>query len=126
MNRYLLALAATFTVCFSVLADDKPKGDADNTSKNQRDRQGDTKTPLDQSNAAADLKITADIRQALVKDKSFTMTATNIKIITTAGGRVTLRGPVATGDEKTKIFQIAESVAGVGKVENQLEVKATK
>jgi len=125
MNRYLLTLVVTLTVCFSILADDKPK-DADNSSKNQRDRQGDTKTPLDQLNAPADLKMTADIRQALVKDKSFTMTAKNIKIITKAGGKVTLRGPVATADEKAKIFQIAESVAGAGKVENQLEVKATK
>jgi len=125
MNRYLLALAATLTVSFSVLAEDKPK-DADNTSKNQRDRQADTKTPLDQSNAPGDLKVTADIRQALVKDKSFTMIAQNVKIITTAGGRVTLRGPVSTAAEKAKIFQIAESVAGAGKVENQLEVKATQ
>lgn len=76
-----------------------------------------------QSNSPEDLKITQAIRQAVVKDESLTMTAKNVKIIT-AGGMVTLRGPVNTAEEKMKIDSIAKSVAGNSKVENQLEVKA--
>jgi len=106
-------------------AADEKKVDADNTGKNQRDRAAESKTPGDQSNSPEDLKITQAIRQSVVKDKSLTMTAKNIKIIT-AGGLVTLRGPVNSAEEKTKIEQVAKSAAGAAKVDNQLEVKATE
>lgn len=96
---------------------------ADNTGKNERDRSGETKTPGDQSNAPKDLKITQAIRQAVVKDKSLTMTAKNVKIIT-VGGQVTLRGPVNSVEEKTKIEKLAKTAAGEARVDNQLEVKA--
>ena len=79
-------------------------------------------TSGDQSNSPEDVKITAAIRRAVVADDSLTMTATNVKIIT-ANGVVTLRGPVNTAAEKTRIGQIAAKNAGGAKVENQLEVK---
>jgi len=94
----------------------------DNTGKNERDRSGETMTSGDQSNSPEDVKITAAIRRAVVADDSLTMTATNVKIIT-ANGVVTLRGPVNTAAEKTRIGQIAAKNAGGAKVENQLEVK---
>ena len=94
----------------------------DNSGKNERDRSGETKTSGDQSNSSQDTKITADIRRAIVKDSSLTMTAKNVKIITT-GGVVTLRGPVNNSEEKTKIEQLAAAAAGGAKIDNQLEVK---
>jgi osmotically-inducible protein OsmY len=48
--------------------------------------------------------------------------AQNVKIMT-QDGKVTLRGPVKSDDEKKKIEDIALAVAGVGKVDNQLEVE---
>ncbi len=99
-------------------------GDADNSAKNERDRDDATLTPGDQGNTAADRDITQKIRKALVIDASgYSMTAKNIKIIT-ADGKVTLRGPVKTDAEKTGIVAIAKNVAGDGNVEDQLEVKA--
>ena len=98
---------------------------ADNTDKNDRDRSGETKTSGDQSESPEDIKITAAIRRAVVADDSLTMTATNVKIIT-ANGVVTLRGPVKTTEEKTKIGQLAKANAGKAKIENQLEVKSAK
>jgi hyperosmotically inducible protein len=53
------------------------------------------------------------------------MTATNVKIIT-VDGKVTLRGPVKTAAEKTRIGQIATKEAGKATVDNQLEVKESK
>ena len=47
--------------------------------------------------------------------------AQNIKIVT-QNGKVTLRGPVATGDEKLQIETIARRVAGATKVDSQLDV----
>jgi len=96
--------------------------EADNTGKNERDRAGETKTPVDQSNTPEDLKLTQTIRQAVIKDDSLSMTAKNVKIIT-AGGQVTLRGPVQSPEEKATIEKLAREAAGQGKVDSQLEVK---
>jgi osmotically-inducible protein OsmY len=107
-----------------VVADDKTPA-ADNTAKNERDRSGETQTSGDQSNSPEDLKITADIRQAIMKDSSLSTTAQNIKIIT-VDRQVTLRGPVNTKEEKTRIAKLASAVAGQAKVDDQLEIKEVK
>jgi osmotically-inducible protein OsmY len=93
----------------------------DNTGRNVRDRDGNTLTPGDQSESKADLDLTQRIRQAIVADDSLSTTAHNVKIITT-DGVVTLRGPVNSDQEKTKITAAAKNIAGVKQVENQLEV----
>ena len=49
------------------------------------------------------------------------LNAQNVKIITEEGS-VTLRGPVATADEKQKIEMIAHKVAGEKNVNSQLEI----
>jgi osmotically-inducible protein OsmY len=48
--------------------------------------------------------------------------AQNVKIMT-VDGRVTLRGPVNTDEEKRLIGEIADRIAHSGNVDNQLEVK---
>ncbi len=98
---------------------------ADNTGKNERDRSGETLTPIDQSNDPADIKITADTRKMLIEDDSLSMNAKNCKVITTAGGAVTLRGPVDSAKEKKTIAKHAKK-AGATSITNQLEVKTTK
>ena len=55
-----------------------------------------------QSQSKADLAITQKIRQAIVKDKTLSMTAHNCKVITQHGA-VTLRGPVNSAAEKDAI-----------------------
>ena len=125
MKRTLLTVACSGAICLTrLLADDKTPP-VDNTTQNERDRSGETKTSGDQSNSSEDVKITADIRRAIVKDSSLSVTAQNIKIIT-VNGQVTLLGPVNTAEEKTKIAQLAKSVAGNARVDNQLEVKESK
>src|SRR5205814_5251193 len=119
MKRTTLSLICISTLALSAVAQEtKP----DNTGKNERDRSTETKTSGDQSNSSEDTKITADIRRAIVKDSSLTMTAKNVKIIT-AGGTVTLRGPVHSAEEKTKIEQLAAAAAKGAKIDNQLEIK---
>jgi hyperosmotically inducible periplasmic protein len=121
-------ITITISICclslfaLSALAQDPA---ADNTSKNQRDRSGETRTSGDQSNSHEDVQITAAIRRAVVKDDSLSTTAKNVKIIT-ADGMVTLRGPVQNEAEKAKIAELAQSAAGNAKIDNQLEVKASK
>ncbi|MBA2243302.1 MAG: BON domain-containing protein [Chthoniobacterales bacterium] len=128
MKSITLTLLCASALACSAFAQDKQPADKqapDNTGKNERDRSGEAKTSGDQSESAEDIKITAAIRRAVVADKSLTMTATNVKIIT-ANGVVTLRGPVNTAVEKAKIGELAKKAAGKAKIENQLEVKETK
>ena len=94
--------------------------DRTNTGVNVRDRDSTAKTPLDQNENKADIKITADIRKRVV-DTKMSVIAQNVKIIT-QDGKVTLRGPVHTEDEKLRIEKFAMDVAGVNSVDSQLEV----
>jgi hypothetical protein len=97
----------------------------DNTKNNERDRNDANKTPLDQSNNSADIDITAKIRSAIVDDSAMSTNARNIKIIT-QNGEVTLRGVVDSQAEKDSIETKARAVAGVTRIDNQLEIKAPK
>ena len=94
---------------------------ADDTGRNARDSDGKTLTSGDQSNSKNDVEITRQIRQAIVKDDSLSTSAHNVKIITN-GGVVTLRGPVASTEERTMVAKKAQKISGVSKVDNQLEV----
>jgi len=120
MKQTLLILACLSTVSLAAMAaDDETK--PDNTAINERDRSNDTQTSGDQSNSSADLKITQAIRQALMKDGELSTSAKNIKVIT-ENGKVTLRGPVKTVQEKAKVDQLAKSAAGGAPIVNQLDV----
>jgi len=123
MKTITLSLFCLSLFALSAIAQNAP--DADNTKKNERDRSGETQTSGDQSNSQGDVKTTAAIRRAVVKDHSLSNMAKNVKIIT-ANGTVTLRGPVKTDAEKAKIAELAQSAAGNAKIDNQLEVKASK
>jgi hyperosmotically inducible periplasmic protein len=93
----------------------------DNSAQNQRDRDHQTLTPMDQSNRPEDLTISSKIRQAVEKDDQLSTEAKNIKIIT-IDGAVTLRGPVKTESERADIVAKAAQIAGVANVHSELEV----
>jgi hyperosmotically inducible periplasmic protein len=93
----------------------------DNTGVNVRDRDSNAKTPIDQDEDQPDLDITAKIRKEVV-DTKMSVKAQNVKIIT-QDGKVTLRGPVETAEEKAKIEEIARRVARAGNVTSEIEVK---
>jgi hyperosmotically inducible periplasmic protein len=79
------------------------------------------KTSFDQNENQTDIDITANIRKRVV-DTEMSVNAQNVKIIT-QDGKVTLRGPVKSADEKTQIEKLAQEVAGTENVDNQLEVQ---
>jgi len=83
----------------------------------------DNKTPMDQSESAAHIKITADIRREILDDKSMSTSAQNCKVITDSNGRVTLRGAVDSQAEKDSIGVKAKRIAGETNVDNLLEVR---
>jgi osmotically-inducible protein OsmY len=96
--------------------------DADNSAKNARDRGDQTVTPADQGGSAADREVTANVRKAIVADDALSMNAHNVKVIT-KDGVVTLRGPVKNASEKTSVAAKAQKIAGVKRVDNQLEIE---
>jgi hyperosmotically inducible periplasmic protein len=104
------------------LAQDSAPVAPDNSAVNVRDRSPGAMTADQQSNAKSDVELTREIRRAVVKDKSLSMMAHNVKIVS-ANGSVTLRGPVKTEEEKNAIASKAQTIAGADKVDNQLEVK---
>jgi hyperosmotically inducible periplasmic protein len=120
MRRSLVALAIGVILLSGVQARAESYP-ADNSGKNVRDRSGGTLTSGDQGNSKGDLEITQAIRKAVMADKNLSMDAQNVKIITT-DGIVTLRGPVKSAEEKSTIGEKAKAVAGVMRVDNQLEI----
>jgi len=94
---------------------------ADNSGRNERDRNDATKTAGDQAENEADRTISQNIRQAIGKDDTVSTNGKNAKIIT-VDGTVTLRGPVKSEKEKTNIGAKAQQIAGVKSVDNQLEI----
>jgi hyperosmotically inducible protein len=95
----------------------------ENTERNVRDRGDKTLTPEDQLQNESDIQVTANIRRAITDDESLSVNAHNVKIIT-RNGMVTLRGPVNSAAEKTKLQSIAQKTPGVNMVHNELEIKA--
>jgi len=95
-----------------------------NSALNARDRNDQTVTPGDQGSSAPDFDTTRQIRREITSSKDMSVSARNVKIMT-VNGRVTLRGPVQTEQEKQLIGDIASKIAQPANVDNQLEVKLT-
>ncbi|MGH7962291.1 MAG: BON domain-containing protein [Candidatus Binatia bacterium] len=74
-----------------------------------------------ESAGAADQELMQRVEQALSTDPALSAAAENIQI-TATNGEVTLMGSVSSEQEKTNLGNKAQQVAGVTKVNNQLEV----
>ena len=94
----------------------------DNTKVNERDRTQIAPTADQQKDSRSDQDITQQIRQSIMKDKSLSTYAHNVKIIT-QNGQVTLKGPVRSEDEKKTVETKAYEVAGENNVTSQLDIK---
>jgi hyperosmotically inducible periplasmic protein len=97
----------------------------DNTKVNTRDRKPTAVKADQQKNNKTDLETTRQIRKALVADKSLSTYAHNGKVVT-QNGKVTLKGPVRSEDEKKAVEAKAAEVAGAGNVTNQISIAKTK
>lgn len=94
----------------------------DNTKRNVRDRNDGEVTADSQKNNKSDMEVAREIRRAVVKDKSLSVYAHNVKIVAEAG-TVTLKGPVHSAEEKASIEKKAAATVGQANVKNELEVK---
>jgi hypothetical protein len=97
----------------------------DNTKANQGDADRGVMTADQQEMDPADRETTTQIRSSIIKDKSLSTYSHNVKIIT-RNGKVTLKGPVRSDDEKANIEAKAAAVAGAANVTNELTIAPTK
>ena len=97
----------------------------DNTKVNVRDRSAAAVTADQQKENATDRAVTQNIRRALMKDKTLSTYAHNVKVITQAG-QVTLKGPVRSDTERQAVEAKATVVAGAGHVTNEMTIAPVK
>ncbi len=127
LSRLLLPVGS-LVFCASMMAGPVPRSQdpqqtpPDNTKQNKEQTNPNAD---DQKMNPTDRAITQKIRKAVHEDNSLSTYAHNVKIIT-QDGKVTLRGPVRSEDEKSNIEAKAVAVAGQGNVTNQLEVAPPK
>lgn len=98
---------------------------ADNTARNKGDREGAAITAEKQGNNKADIKMVAQIRKAIVRDKTLSTNARNVKIVVNDGS-VWLRGPVSSEAEKDRVLALARQLAGEKNVTSFVEVTKEK
>jgi len=119
-----IAIAFGFLACegapYLAAQDQAPA--SDNTKTNKRDRSKAAPTADQAKNTTSDRDIMQKIRKAVIDEKSLSTYAHNVKIIS-QHGKVTLKGPVRSDEEKTTIEKLATDVAGAGNVTNEITVK---
>jgi hyperosmotically inducible periplasmic protein len=74
-----------------------------------------------QSNRPQDLQLTRTIRRSVMADKTLSVDAHNVKIVT-SNGHVTLNGVVRSDAEKSAVIAKAVTVAGADNVLDALKV----
>jgi len=126
-----LSRLCTAMTCFLVLGtsvgltararQDTQQTAPDNTRTNRRDRSSNEPTADQQKTNSSDQTTTQKIRRLVTQDKNLSTYAHNVKIIT-QNGEVTLKGPVRSEEEKRAIEEKATSVAGAGRVTNEIEI----
>lgn len=97
----------------------------DNTQAGRSDRAAGAPTADRARNDPADRLLMQKIRKSVMADRSLSSYAHNVKIIA-QDGKVTLRGPVRSEDERRAIVQKATDIAGAENVIDQLTVSARK
>ena len=95
---------------------------ADNTRANRADRSAGGPTADQAKNNPSDRDLMKKIRKDIVSDKSLSTYAHNVKVIADHG-KVTLKGPVQSDDERKSIEAKAAAVAGAENVTNDITVK---
>lgn len=128
-KKYLASICSGFlmaTVLLAVPARAQDQNAApDNTRVNKQDRDQSQPTADQGKNNLSDRDLAAHIRRDVVKDKSLSTYGHNVKIIADHG-KVTLKGPVHSDDEKRAIEDHARKYAGDGNIDDQMTVKGDK
>lgn len=125
MNKNTLLLCLVLGYLVAVVTPAWPQAtsqvSADNTKVNKQDNNNPEPTADQQKNNRSDLQIARQIRQSLSQDKSLSTYAHNVKVIS-ENGKVTLKGPVRSEDEKQAVLSKAAQIAGENNVNDKVTV----
>lgn len=124
MTHKTSAMLISFTIFAAILNNNQVISvalSADNSKMNQRDGNRGELTADEQGQTKNDLETTQRIRKAITSEKSLSLFAHNVKIIT-KWGNVTLRGSVSSNEERIQIENIAANVVGKENVQNELNI----
>jgi len=131
--KHIYRLPMTITLIFAgslysaalANAQDAQQQPPDNSKTNQRDRDRSAPTADKQKMNAEDRELTRKIRAAVIGDKALSTYAHNVKIIA-QDGKVTLKGPVRSDEEKSTVLRKALEIAGEGNVTDEMDVAPPK
>lgn len=122
MNQIASLAACLLLISFiasPVLAKEPPK--ADNSAQNKGSARKNAITAEKQGNSKDEITVLAAVRKSVEAEKGLSMNAKNVKILFSFGV-VTLRGPVDSEAEKSRIEALAKSCAGVNSVNNLITI----
>lgn len=105
--------------------DAKEAPNADNSAQNAGAERKDAVTAEKQDNKKSNVEILAQIRKTIVDDNGLSMNAKNAKILF-KNGLVTLKGPVDSEAEKSRVEELAKTCSSVSSVKNMLTIAPKK
>ncbi|MDR3613558.1 MAG: BON domain-containing protein [Candidatus Obscuribacterales bacterium] len=123
--RIFASAAALFFLLVSANAQAEAKAPkADNTAQNQGATQPDAVNADKQAmdNKKSDVQVLAEVRKSIMAEKELSTDAKNCKLRYMKDGKLILRGPVDSDQEKTKVAELAAACSGVTTVQNELTV----
>ena len=94
---------------------------ADNTAQNRGATQKNAVTAEKQKSDKDQITVLAEIRRKLVAEPGLSVDAKNVKILY-SHGLLTIRGPVDSAEEKSKVEEVVKACNAVGSVKNLLTV----
>jgi hyperosmotically inducible periplasmic protein len=107
--------------CHPGLFAQNPPPKPDNSAVNSQDRQQGAVTADQQKANPNDRALTQQIRISLVKDKSLSTYAHNVKV-DSQNGVVTLKGPVCSEEERHSVEAKAAEIAGRDNVRSEISI----
>jgi hyperosmotically inducible protein len=126
-RKDLFVAAAALTIALLALVRPLPtaQGSSQAADNSQQNKDRSEPTAQQQKSSSPDREATRNIRKSIVADKSLSTYAHNVKVIT-QDGKVTLRGPVRSQQEKDAVESKASAVVGKENVTSYLDVVVSK
>jgi osmotically-inducible protein OsmY len=125
MTKKVVRVVCSFAFCGAFLLPVRVEAQnraPDNTSVNKQDRNANAPTADHAKNNTSDQDMMKNIRHDVVSDKSLSTYGHNVKIIA-SHGKVTLKGPVHSEEERQAIKEHARRYAGDGNIDDHMTVK---
>ena len=119
--------ASSLVFCATLLSSPRASQEAQQTQPDNTKKNRDQALPTadQQKENDSDRTITQKIRKSIIADKSLSTDAHNVKIIA-QDGKITLRGPVRSNEEKANVEAKAAAIVSPENVTSQIEVAPSK